>query len=122
MTLAEKDVVSKCSTRGVGGSSGQCSSGLSTSDTSKWEDGKICGLGTTCNQCANPATYWTSKLFTACGSEPCWEDGTICGAGTTSKKCCNTARDALGTRCGGAATPCPARNTAAQFVGALLAH
>jgi hypothetical protein len=102
MTLAEKDVVSKCSTSGVGGS-GQCSSGLSTSDTTKWEDGKICGLGTTCNQCANPATYWTGKLFDACGNEPCWEDGTVCGAGTTCEKCCNTARDALGTKCGGAA-------------------
>jgi Fungal cellulose binding domain len=101
MTLAEKNVISKCSASSDSGN-GQCSSGLATSDPSKWEDGKICGLGTTCNQCANPATYWTSKLFTACGTEPCWKDGTVCLAGTTCKKCCNTARDALGTKCGGA--------------------
>jgi Fungal cellulose binding domain len=83
-TLAQTDVIEKCTS--TDSSTGQCSSGLGESDKTKWDDGKICGLGTTCNQCANPATYWESLAFTACGSEPCWADGTVCGAGTTCKK------------------------------------
>ena len=56
-----------------------------------WDDGDLCGLGTTCEQCANEATYWESKLFTACGDEPCWGAGTVCGLGTTDSSCCNGA-------------------------------
>jgi hypothetical protein len=56
---------------------------------SGWADGTVCGLGTTCNNCMNEATYWYSKAFTACGTEPCWPSRTICGAGSTCDKCCN---------------------------------
>lgn len=56
-----------------------------------WGDGELCGLETTCEQCANEATYWVSKLMTACGDEPCWEAGTVCGVGTTDSLCCNGA-------------------------------
>jgi Trypsin len=52
-------------------------------------DGSLCGLGTTCHQCAKPATYWYSKAMTACGTEPCWPYRTVCGAGTTCNQCCN---------------------------------
>jgi Fungal cellulose binding domain len=111
-TLAQSDIIQNCTSTTT---NGQCESFLGDSDTADWEDGKICGLGTTCNQCANPATYWGSKAFTACGSEPCWADGTVCGAGTTCSKCCNPARNALGTKCGGAAwadgTLCGLRTT-----------
>jgi len=66
-----------------------------------WEDGTVCVDGMSCNYCQNDATYWESKAHKACGTEPCWVDGTVCGVGTTCNKCCNTARDALGTKCGG---------------------
>jgi hypothetical protein len=52
-------------------------------------DGTVCGLGTTCNNCKNKATYWYSKAFTACGEEPCWTSRTICAAGSTCNKCCH---------------------------------
>ena len=32
--------------------------------------GTICLLGTICNACAEPATYWYTKALTACGTEP----------------------------------------------------
>lgn len=54
-----------------------------------WEDGSICGIGSTCYNCCNGHEWWTSKFFTACGKEPCWGKGTICGAGTTCRECCN---------------------------------
>lgn len=68
-----------------------------------WADGTLCGVGTTCNFCANGHSWWVGAGFTRCGHEPCWEDGTVCLAGTTCNECCNTARDALGTKCGGEA-------------------
>ena len=54
-----------------------------------WEDGELCGAGTTCNKCKNGYEYWWSKALTACGSEPRWADGTPCGAGTTCGACKN---------------------------------
>jgi hypothetical protein len=57
--------------------------------SSGWADGTLCGIGTTCNECKNTATYWYSKAFTACGTEPCWPRRTICAAGSTCNKCCN---------------------------------
>ena len=56
-----------------------------------WEDGHICGLGTTCGRCRNKATWWWGKAFTFCGREPEWSDGTICGLGTTCNACKNRA-------------------------------
>jgi len=56
-----------------------------------WNDGTICGAGTTCNKCCNGSSWWTGKAFTACGNEPCWGRGTVCGAGTTCNSCCNGA-------------------------------
>jgi secreted trypsin-like serine protease len=54
-----------------------------------WADGTVCGLGSTCGNCKNAATYWYSKAITACGTEPCWPSRTICAAGSTCNKCCN---------------------------------
>lgn len=62
---------------------------IAASTCSGWADGKICGLGTTCKQCANEPTYWVGKLMTACGREPTWEDGALCGIGTTCNNCKN---------------------------------
>lgn len=56
-----------------------------------WEDGTLCGIGSTCDTCENTATYWHSKGLTACGSEPKWTDGTICALGTTCNSCQNSA-------------------------------
>ena len=59
-------------------------------DIDGWEDGSLCGLGTTCKYCnAGNMEYWESKAMTACGKEPCWENGSICGPGTTCTSCCN---------------------------------
>lgn len=55
----------------------------------EWNDGTLCALGTTCNQCKNKATYWPSKVSTRCGNAPCWGRGTVCGGGTTCNSCCN---------------------------------
>jgi len=55
-----------------------------------WDDGSICGLGTTCNYCKHKATYWYGKAFTACGEEPKWGDGTRCLAGTSCNNCRNS--------------------------------
>jgi hypothetical protein len=57
--------------------------------TSRWADGKICAIGSTCTYCQNPANYWPTKSATACGKDSCWTYRTICGAGTTCNKCCN---------------------------------
>lgn len=56
-----------------------------------WNDGTLCGLGTTCTRCNNKAKYWYSKALTACGNEPKWGDGTICAVGTSCNACQNTA-------------------------------
>lgn len=56
-----------------------------------WTDGTICGAGTTCNNCCNGYSWWTGKVFTACGYEPCWGSGTVCGIGTTCNSCCHGA-------------------------------
>lgn len=56
-----------------------------------WDDGTLCGLGSTCTKCNNPATYWYSKAMTACGDEPKWSDGTLCGVGTSCNACQNSA-------------------------------
>lgn len=55
-----------------------------------WEDGKLCGLSSTCWKCRNCATYWYSKAMTACGSEGKWGDGKLCGLGTSCKACLNS--------------------------------
>jgi len=58
----------------------------------KWDDGKICALGTSCNACKNKATWWGKKFFTACGSQPtCLGKNKKCGSVTTGKcsKCCS---------------------------------
>ena len=57
--------------------------------TEGWKDGTLCGLGMTCNDCENDATYWWSKALTACGDEPKWSDGAICALGTTCNACRN---------------------------------
>ena len=46
-----------------------------------WKDGTLCGLGT-CAFCKNGNSWWQSKFFQACGTEPAWEDGSICALGT----------------------------------------
>lgn len=56
----------------------------------KLADGTQCLLGATCNFCQNPATYWYSKSFFACGTEPKWEDGKLC-VGSTCNACKNPA-------------------------------
>ncbi|KAG5192943.1 hypothetical protein JKP88DRAFT_373 [Tribonema minus] len=67
-----------------------------------------------CIHCCKAATFWADATH-HCGVEPCWPDGTVCLAGTTCSQCCNTARDALGTKCGGncwgAGTVCGAGTT-----------
>ena len=55
----------------------------------QYEDGTRCLLGTSCNKCRNPVTYWYAKAFTACGSEPKYSDGTICLLGTSCNQCEN---------------------------------
>ena len=72
-----------------------------------WEDGALCGLGTTCDHCANTATYWYSKAMTACGTEARWGDGALCGLGTSCNACDNPATywpSKVFTACG--AEPC----------------
>mmetsp|Transcript_41949 Transcript_41949/g.67296 ORF Transcript_41949/g.67296 Transcript_41949/m.67296 type:complete len:369 (-) Transcript_41949:25-1131(-) len=74
-------------------------SGMSSSDISslnyiyaiqnRLDDGTRCLLGTTCNKCLRPATFWYSKMFTCCGREPCWRRDSICGVGTSCSRCCN---------------------------------
>lgn len=54
-----------------------------------WNDGDLCGIGTTCNKCCNSHSYWYGKAMTACGREKCWDDGWLCGIGTTCNQCCN---------------------------------
>jgi hypothetical protein len=68
-----------------------------------WEDGDLCGLGTTCRVCCNDATHWWTKGLTACGKEPQWKDGARCAKGTTCKRCQNPATfwsSKLFTACG----------------------
>ena len=63
-----------------------------------WENGALCGIGTTCDYCsAGYETYWYGKAMTACGKEPCWGDGTFCGPCTTCNQCC---RYSWGFSCG----------------------
>jgi hypothetical protein len=57
----------------------------------KWNDGTLCGLGSTCKFCKSSATYWFGKGFTACGSEPTNPAGTICALGTTCNTCAEPA-------------------------------
>jgi len=79
-----------------------------------WNDGKLCGIGSTCFKCCNIHGYWYGKAMTACGSEPCWRDGRLCGIGTTCNRCCNghgywygKAMTACGReRCWGGGTRC----------------
>jgi len=68
-----------------------------------WEDGDLCGLGTTCKVCCDKATWWGTKAMTACGKEPQWKDGARCAMGTTCKRCQNKAsywHSKLFTACG----------------------
>jgi hypothetical protein len=58
-------------------------------DEHGWVDGTLCGLGTTCNNCKNEASYWWSKIMTACGEDTCWGGGTLCAAGTSCNQCCS---------------------------------
>ena len=81
-------------------------------DCDKWDDGELCGLGSTCGLCKNSATYWHQKAFTACGTEPKWTDGSLCGLGTTCNLCENPATYWVGklfTACG--EEPCWPDNT-----------
>lgn len=55
----------------------------------EWEDGTLCGVGTTCWWCQNEYSFWYSKAMTACGSEQCLEDGSRCAIGTTCDSCCS---------------------------------
>jgi len=52
-------------------------------------DGEICFPSQSCHQCCNKATYWTSKMFSACGTEPCLKDGTVCLTDLSCRKCCS---------------------------------
>lgn len=57
----------------------------------KWEDGRTCVSGITCDACANGHEYWWSKGMTACGKPgpgDCWSRDTVCGIGTTCQACC----------------------------------
>lgn len=54
-----------------------------------WSDSRICGKGTTCWRCCNPSTYWYTKVFTACGKQPCIGGGKRCLAGTSCRSCCH---------------------------------
>jgi len=53
------------------------------------DDGKICFPSQSCHQCCNKATYWNSKMFSACGTEPCLKDGTVCLTDLSCRKCCS---------------------------------
>jgi len=57
----------------------------------RYPDGTTCLIGTSCNACKNPATWWTGAVMTKCGKEPCWRGGTTCGSGTTCNSCCSGA-------------------------------
>ena len=52
-----------------------------------WADGTSCWLGSSCNNCQNPATWWYSINWTACGTFTCIPDGTFCSIFTCSKCC-----------------------------------
>ena len=52
-------------------------------------DGTLCLLGSSCQRCQNPATYWYGPAFTACGNEPGYADGTTCLPGFSCQKCEN---------------------------------
>ena len=67
-----------------------------------WEDGTLCGVGTTCKKCKNGSEYWYSKALTACGKQPRLVDGTSCLIGTTCDICQNgyDTRPDLSIRCG----------------------
>jgi len=56
----------------------------------EWEDGTLCGAGTTCWRCRDKYSFWSSKAMTACGLEPCWADGSVCASGSTCNNCCNS--------------------------------
>jgi hypothetical protein len=53
----------------------------------KDSDGTRCLLGSSCNNCRNPPTYWFGMAFTACGVEPKYADGTLCLLGTSCNQC-----------------------------------
>ena len=53
-----------------------------------WADGTYCWLGSSCNNCQNPATWWYSIGWTACGTFTCIPDGVQCSIFVCSK-CCN---------------------------------
>lgn len=57
-----------------------------------WPRGQICALGTTCDCCADTATYWWGKAATACGQDSCWPRDTWCLGGTSCNQCCNGAQ------------------------------
>ena len=52
-----------------------------------WADGTSCWLGSSCNNCQNPATWWYSIGWTACGTFTCIPDGVQCSIFTCSKCC-----------------------------------
>ena len=54
-----------------------------------WPDGVACGLGTTCRNCYNQASWWWYLRFpfTYCGTEPKIRNGIPCLLGTTCNSC-----------------------------------
>jgi len=73
-------------------------------------DGERCWLGITCNNCQNTASFWWSKSFTACGTEPKWQDGKKCSWGITCRACENEATwwsEKRSIACGSQPTPQP---------------
>lgn len=55
----------------------------------KFPDGTVCLLGTSCNNCANQATYWYGAAISKCGIEPKYVDGTTCLVGLSCNNCQN---------------------------------
>ena len=70
-------------------------------------DGEYCLMGTSCNVCATPATWWYGAGLDGyrCGNQPRFPNGQYCLLGTSCNTCQNPAswwygNGVDGTRCG----------------------
>lgn len=64
----------------------------------EWDDGNACTPWTTCWNCRNPYTFWSSRMTTMCGAEfaddaACTVDGTPCDKGSSCDRCCSGTSD-----------------------------
>jgi hypothetical protein len=93
-------------------------SGAARSVQAKLADGTSCLLGTTCNSCQSPATWWWGKFSVRCGTEPKWENGVPCLLGSSCNACRNPAtlwsskrQYACGTECWAGGVACDQETT-----------